>query len=120
MDESSGSPARVTARELFAADLENDPSIIGARVGDRTFDLHTPFAVPEGATATPVRAADPAGLAIVRHSTAHVMADAVQRLFPGTKVTIGPATAHGFYYDFDKPSGPFTDEDLARIEEKMR
>jgi threonyl-tRNA synthetase len=48
------------------------------------------------------------------------MADAVQRLFPGTKVTFGPATDSGFYYDFDKPSGPFTDEDLATIEATMR
>src|SRR4029079_2148317 len=50
----------------------------------------------------------------------HVMADAVQRLFPGTKVTFGPATDNGFYYDFDKTSGPFTDDDLGRIEAKMR
>ena len=48
------------------------------------------------------------------------MADAVQRLFPGTKVTIGPAIAAGFYYDFDKPTGPFTEDDLAKIEAKMR
>jgi threonyl-tRNA synthetase len=48
------------------------------------------------------------------------MADAVQRLFPGTKVTIGPSTAHGFYYDFDKPTGPFTDEDLAKIRRDAR
>jgi threonyl-tRNA synthetase len=47
------------------------------------------------------------------------MADAVQRLFPGTKVTIGPAIEDGFYYDFDKPGGAFTDEDLAKIEETM-
>jgi threonyl-tRNA synthetase len=47
------------------------------------------------------------------------MADAVQRLFPGTKVTIGPAIEDGFYYDFDRPDGPFTDEDLAKIEKEM-
>ena len=57
---------------------------------------------------------------VIRHSTAHVMADAVQRLFPGTKVTIGPAIEDGFYYDFDKPGGGFTDEDLAKIEKTMR
>jgi threonyl-tRNA synthetase len=120
---SSPSPsdqARTTARELLGERLAKDPSIIGARVGDQTYDLQTPFVVPEGKTATPVRASEPAGLAIIRHSTAHVMADAVQRLFPGTKVTFGPATAHGFYYDFDKQGGPFTDEDLAKIEGKMR
>jgi threonyl-tRNA synthetase len=48
------------------------------------------------------------------------MADAVQRLFPGTKVTIGPAIDSGFYYDFDRPDGAFTDRDLARIEKEMR
>jgi threonyl-tRNA synthetase len=47
------------------------------------------------------------------------MADAVQRLFPGTKVTFGPAVEDGFYYDFDKPGGPFTEEDLAKIEAAM-
>jgi threonyl-tRNA synthetase len=118
---SSPAPARTTtARELFEGALAKDHSIIGAKVGDRTYDLATPFVLAEGAKATPVRASDPAGLAIVRHSTAHVMADAVQRLFPGTKVTFGPATQHGFYYDFDKQGGPFTEEDLAKIEAKMR
>ena len=131
MAESSSSPAasssssapggaRTTGRELFEAGIAKDPHIIGVKVGDKTYDLQTPFVVPEGVKPTPVRASDPAGLAIVRHSTAHVMADAVQRLFPGTKVTFGPATAHGFYYDFDKKGGTFTDEDLAHIEEKMR
>ena len=117
---SSAASRTTTGRELFEAALAKDPSIIGAKVGDRTYDLVTPFVLAEGAKATPVRASDPAGLAIVRHSTAHVMADAVPRLFPGTKVTFGPATQHGFYYDFDKQGGPFTDEDLAKIEAKMR
>jgi threonyl-tRNA synthetase len=55
----------------------------------------------------------------LRHSAAHVMAQAVKHLFPDAKVTIGPPTADGFYYDFDNPT-PFTPEDLARIEEEMR
>jgi len=58
------------------------------------------------------------GLEILRHSTAHVMAMAVQELFPGTKVTIGPAIENGFYYDFDYER-PFREDDLPRIEEKM-
>ena len=57
-------------------------------------------------------------LETLRHSTAHVMAKAVQRLFPGTKVTIGPSIEAGFYYDFDRAT-PFTDEDLAAIEKEM-
>ncbi|MBK8256185.1 MAG: threonine--tRNA ligase [Polyangiaceae bacterium] len=118
--EGSAAGSRVTARDLFAEALAKDPTIIGAKVGTKTFDLQTPFTLPPNEKATPVRSNDPAGLAIVRHSTAHVMADAVQRLFPGTKVTFGPATQHGFYYDFDKQGGVFTDDDLARIEDKMR
>ncbi len=58
-------------------------------------------------------------LETLRHSAAHVMADAVMRLFPGTKLAIGPSIADGFYYDFDCRSA-FTPEDLGRIEEEMR
>src|SRR5687767_3498634 len=58
-------------------------------------------------------------LETLRHSTAHVMADAVKRLFPEAKVTIGPSIETGFYYDFDMPR-PFTDEDLGRIEAEMQ
>src|SRR5262245_52913761 len=58
-------------------------------------------------------------LETLRHSAAHVMAKAVQRLFPGTKVTIGPSIEHGFYYDFDRKE-PFTEADLARIEAAMQ
>ena len=52
----------------------------------------------------------------IRHSAAHIMAEAVQRLFPGTQVTIGPAIESGFYYDFDRPDGHFSDKDLLAIE----
>jgi threonyl-tRNA synthetase len=100
--------------------MAKDKNIVGAKVDGKIVDVHTPVELGPSAKVEPIRASDPDGLRIVRHSTAHVMADAVQRLFPGTKVTFGPATESGFYYDFDKPSGPFTDEDLAKIEEKMR
>ena len=61
-------------------------------------------------------------LELVRHDFAHVLAEAVQNLFPGTQITFGPATDDGFYYDFAPAPdrGPFTDEDLPRIEEEMR
>ena len=59
------------------------------------------------------------GLEIMRHSTSHVMAEAVKELFPGVKVTIGPAIENGFYYDFDYER-PFKEEDLQKIEEKMK
>src|SRR5499426_4284187 len=61
----------------------------------------------------------PEPLPTLRHSTAHLMAQAVKQLFPEVKVTIGPAIEDGFYYDFAKPE-PFTPEDLERIEARMR
>jgi threonyl-tRNA synthetase len=63
---------------------------------------------------------DPRALALIRHDAAHVMAEAVQELWPGTQVTIGPVIENGFYYDFYRPEGPFTPEDLPKIEAKMR
>src|SRR5512140_1483083 len=61
----------------------------------------------------------PEALETIRHDASHVMAEAVQELFPGTQVTIGPAIEDGFYYDFARDK-PFTPEDLPRIEERMR
>ncbi|WP_456555185.1 threonine--tRNA ligase [Blastococcus sp. SYSU D01042] len=66
----------------------------------------------------PVPAASAEGRAVIRHSTAHVLAQAVQELFPGTRLGIGPPVENGFYYDFD-PERPFTPEDLAALEKKM-
>lgn len=97
--------------------LEKD--IVGVKFQGEVWDLHTPLAVENDADLTPVRTTEPEGIRIIRHSSAHVMADAVQKLFPGTKVTIGPAIEDGFYYDFEKKDGGFTDEDLAKIEKAM-
>ncbi len=65
-----------------------------------------------------IRASDPEALPLLRHDAAHVMAEAVQELFPGTQVTIGPAIETGFYYDFARDR-PFTPEDLEKIERRM-
>src|SRR6185369_9680997 len=62
---------------------------------------------------------DPDALALIRHDAAHVMAEAVQELYPGTQVTIGPVIENGFYYDFARDER-FTPEDLPKIESKMR
>src|SRR5262245_9456466 len=62
---------------------------------------------------------DPRSLELIRHDCAHVLAEAVQTLFPGTQVTIGPVIENGFYYDFARPE-PFTPEDFPAIEAKMR
>ncbi|OYX91769.1 MAG: threonine--tRNA ligase, partial [Caulobacter sp. 35-67-4] len=61
----------------------------------------------------------PDALEVIRHDTAHVLAEAVQELFPGTQVTIGPNVEDGFYYDFARDE-PFSLDDLPRIEERMR
>ncbi|MGA2449250.1 MAG: threonine--tRNA ligase [Polyangiaceae bacterium] len=111
-------PERNLPREILAAAGKLDADIVAVRLGGHTVDLHTPVAATVDELVA-VRASEPAGLEVVRHSTAHVMADAVQRLFPGTKVTIGPAIDDGFYYDFDKPGDGFTDDDLRRIEATM-
>ncbi len=66
-----------------------------------------------------VTADDPEGLELIRHDAAHVLAEAVQELFPGTQVTIGPVIENGFYYDFHRDE-PFSEEDFAAIEKKMK
>jgi threonyl-tRNA synthetase len=91
--------------------------VVAARIGDALVDLTT--VIPEGTTEiTPVFDADPDGLEIIRHSTAHLMAEAVKKLYPEAKVTIGPAVDKGFYYDFDFARA-FTPEDLEAIEKEM-
>ena len=78
-------------------------------------------ALPAGSTVSIVTADSDEGRHVLRHSTAHVMAQAVTQLFPGAKVSIGPAIADGFYYDFELPGGrTFTEADLADIESRMR
>ncbi len=92
------------------------PEAIAARVEGRLVDLSY---VPEGDTAVePVSASEPDGLHVLRHSTAHVMAQAVCDLFPGARYAIGPAVEDGFYYDFELPR-PVGPEDLERIEARM-
>ena len=78
-------------------------------------------ALPDGATVSVVTASTPEGRYVLRHSTAHVMAQAVTQLWPGAKYAIGPPIEDGFYYDFELPGGAhFSDEDLSRIEARMR
>ena len=92
--------------------------VLACRIGDRLFELGAP--VPAGtSTLTPVTAADPEGLEMLRHSAAHVMAAAVKKLFPAAKVTIGPSIENGFYYDFDVEQ-PFKPEDFEAIEAEMQ
>ena len=90
---------------------------VAVQVNGETRDLRLP--VGEGERVRIITDRDPEALAVLRHSTAHVMAEAVLHLWPGTKIAIGPAIADGFYYDFDFPS-PISADDLPRIEEEMR
>jgi threonyl-tRNA synthetase len=92
---------------------------IAARVDGELRDLLRPF---EGDSALAlVTAKDEAdALELARHDYAHVLAEAVQTLFPGTQITFGPSTDDGFYYDFAPKDRPFTDEDLPAIEAEMR
>src|SRR5260221_10345724 len=80
-------------------------------------DLAAP--VPADAKLEFLTREDPRSLELIRHDCAHVLAEAVQSLYPGTQVTIGPVIENGFYYDFYK-NQPFTPEDFAAIEKKMR
>lgn len=109
---------RMTVRELLEAEGKLHGDVIAARIGDEIVDLHTPVSA-DPKEIKPIRVQDEDALPVIRHSTAHVMADAVQKLFPGTKIAFGPATDDGFYYDYDRPDGSFTDEDLEKITEKM-
>ncbi|MEU7649268.1 threonine--tRNA ligase [Streptomyces huasconensis] len=109
---------RVVTTGTTAADLfPGERTIVAARVAGELKDLA--YAVADGDEIEPVEISSEDGLNILRHSAAHVMAQAVQELFPEAKLGIGPPIRDGFYYDFDVKE-PFTPEDLKRIEKKMQ
>jgi threonyl-tRNA synthetase len=89
---------------------------LAGRVNGKVVDVYTK--VPDGAKVEIVTPKSEEGRDTIRHSTAHLMAMAVQELYPGTQVTIGPVIEHGFFYDFGTDRA-FSEEDLRRIEEKM-
>jgi threonyl-tRNA synthetase len=94
---------------------------LAARVDGELRDLHRPFE-RDGSLALITSRDEADALELVRHDFAHLLAEAVQSLFPGTQITFGPATDDGFYYDFAPTAehGPFTEEELPAIEEEMR
>ena len=98
---------------LFA----ENPEVVVARINGEVRDLWTEL--HEGDVIEGIAIHSPEGLAVLRHSTAHVLAQAVQEVFPETKLGIGPPIKDGFYYDFD-PVKPFTPEDLEKLESAMR
>jgi threonyl-tRNA synthetase len=99
--------------QIFAEDKEIVVCTINDVLKDLWTDLH------DGDVVTSVSISSPEGLAVLRHSTAHVMAQAVQQVFADTKLGIGPPITDGFYYDFD-PKNSFNPEDLEKIETTMR
>jgi len=110
IDVAEGTPAG-----QVLAGLKGGPWL-AARLDGRLVDLSQPLEAD--ARLEPVGADSPEGLEILRHSTSHVMAEAVKSLFPEARVAIGPAIENGFYYDFDVPT-PFKPEDLDKIEARM-
>ena len=99
--------------QIFAEDKEIVVCTINGVLKDLWTDLH------DGDVVTSVSISSPEGLVVLRHSTAHVMAQAVQQVFADTKLGIGPPITDGFYYDFD-PKNPFNPDDLEKIETAMR
>src|SRR6185369_6201043 len=115
-------PVGTTAGDALRAQAEADGGrkavkrAIAARVengqGASVVDLSRPL--PGDCKVTPVAPESPDGLEVLRHSSAHLMAQSVKRLFPEVQITIGPTIEDGYYYDFKKDT-PFTPEDLERI-----
>jgi threonyl-tRNA synthetase len=110
--------ARTDVRiEKYTGELFKDrPEVIALRVNGELKDINT--TLHEGDVVETVEISSPDGLAILRHSSAHVLAQAVQALFPDTRLGIGPPIKDGFYYDFDA-TRPFTPDDLQALEKEM-
>jgi len=109
-------PKGATVADALAMWKKSKNGWVAARLNGRLLDLNAP--IGDGGALEPLSPESPEGLEILRHSTSHIMAQAVQELFPGTKIAIGPAIENGFYYDFDTAQ-PFSPEDLEKIEAKM-
>jgi len=102
---------------LQKLNLKDINKVVAVKIKGKSEDLST--TIDLATELEPIFIESEEGLEILRHSTAHVMAMAVKELFPGVKVTIGPAIENGFYYDFDYER-PFREDDLPKIEEKMK
>ena len=97
--------------------FSEDSAVVVCKINGELKDLWTEL--KDGDVVEGVSIESPEGLAVLRHSTAHVLAQAVQEVYPETKLGIGPPVTDGFYYDFD-PKNPFTPEDLEKLESAMR
>ncbi|MFQ5330006.1 MAG: threonine--tRNA ligase, partial [Thermodesulfobacteriota bacterium] len=110
----------MTAREALEGLPDFDRRrVVAARVNGALVDLNALVDGDSNLTVEPVTIDSTEGIEIIRHTTSHVMAQAVKELFPATKLAIGPTIKDGFYYDFDTPN-PFTPDDLKAIEKRMK
>ena len=112
--QAEGLTARQALEKLGGRRLHD---VVAVKVDGRLRDLST--TLESKVEIEPIYVNSESGLEVIRHSTSHVMAMAVRKLFPGVKVTIGPAIADGFYYDFDYER-PFKEEDLSAIQDEMK
>ena len=112
-----GSPLTVEADQRPTHLFAEKGDVVVCKVNGELKDLWTELA--DGDSVESISIESPEGLAVLRHSTAHVLAQAVQEVFPETKLGIGPPITDGFYYDFD-PERPFTPEDLEKLESAMK
>ena len=110
----TGRPFRETVRELGEGLLRQ---ALAVRLDGRHYTLADP--IPGGGRLEVITRGTPAGYDTLRHSASHLLAWAVQEMFPGVKFAFGPSIENGFYYDFDREE-PFSEEDLAAIEARMR
>ena len=111
-------PKKVTGLEIaekISKSLAKQALIMS--VNGELKDLY--FSIDKDCSVKIFTAKDPEGLEVIRHDAAHIMAMAVQELYPSTQVTIGPVIENGFYYDFARKE-PFTEDDLVKIENKMK
>ena len=113
----NGEPSQVEGDKKPTHLFADDKEIVVCRINGVLKDLWSDLA--EGDVVESILITSPEGLAVLRHSTAHVLAQAVQQVFPGTTLGIGPPITDGFYYDFD-PVKPFTPEDFLSLESAMR
>ncbi len=120
-DGSAREVASGTTPAQIAADIGPGlaKAALAVRIDGEVRDIMRPLEVDTKLALITSRDEDEA-LELARHDFAHVLAEAVQKLYPGTQITFGPSTDDGFYYDFAPSGDPFTDDDLPKIEEEMR
>lgn len=117
---SAGRPGLEIVKEIGEKKLLKIPSdVLGLKVGEEIWDLHKEIPSNISGAVRVITPRDPEALEIIRHSCAHILAQAVKELYPEVQVTIGPVIDSGFFYDFSRKGG-FKEEELPAIEEKMK